>query len=86
MWSRWFNSSSPEGVRRDICATVVLSVLMVGLGVWGLWEGKIGSGLGSLFGAAVYFWLAYRNYRLGKSRGWFRARHLGQVDDKRMHD
>jgi hypothetical protein len=48
MWSRWFNSSSPEGVRRDVCATVVLSVL--GLGVRGLWEGEIGSGLASLCG------------------------------------
>ena len=65
------DDETPEGVRRDVRITVVLSVLLLALGAWGLWQGKTVTGLGSVWGGAVFLWLAFRNYRIAKGRGWF---------------
>jgi hypothetical protein len=68
------DANSPEGVRRDVRITVVFSVLLLGLGVWEVSAGKTVTGLGAIFGASVFLWLARRNYRIARDRGWFPAR------------
>jgi hypothetical protein len=71
--SRWLDVGTSEGLRRDAVITVILSVLLLGLGVWNLWDGNTFSGIGCIFGATVFLCLVYRNFRISQERGWFQA-------------
>lgn len=79
---RRLDVSTPEGLRQDARITVVLSVLLLGMGAKNLWDGDLVSAIGCVFGAAVFLWLVHRHYRIAKGRGSFPARDpdRGDVD------
>lgn len=79
---RRLDVNTPEGLRKDARITLILSVLLLGLGALNLWDGDVFSGIGCFFGAAVSLWLVHRNYRIAKGLGWFPTRDEERGDAK----
>jgi hypothetical protein len=67
--SRWLDENTPEGRRRAATIAVVLSVLLLGLGAWNLWDGDVVAGVGCIFGAVVVLTMVFVGLRSDPGRG-----------------